>query len=92
MMLRWVCTKPGKLRAVEAVIRAGSDFVKTSTGFGPSGATVEDVMLLKEAALGRVKVKAAGGIRTYEDAVSMIQAGADLIGTSRVLIRPSTAQ
>ena len=75
-----------KLRAVEAVIRAGADYVKTSTGFGPSGATVEDVMLLKEAAGGRIKVKAAGGIRTIEDAVSMIQAGADLIGTSRVLI------
>ena len=82
-----------KLRAVEAVIRAGADYVKTSTGFGPSGATVEDVMLLKEAAGGRIKVKAAGGIRTYEDAVSMIQAGADLIGTSnsRFLIRPSTS-
>ncbi len=75
-----------KLRAVEAVVNAGADYVKTSTGFGPSGATVEDVALLKEAAGGRVKVKAAGGIRTHEDAVSMIQAGADLIGTSRVLI------
>ncbi len=71
-----------KLRAVEAVVNAGADYVKTSTGFGPSGATVEDVVLLKEAAGGRVKVKAAGGIRTYEDAVSMIEAGADLIGTS----------
>lgn len=71
-----------KLRAVEAVVNAGADYVKTSTRFGPSGATVEDVALLKEAARGRVKVKAAGGIRTYEDAVSMIEAGADLIGTS----------
>lgn len=71
-----------KLKALEVLISAGADYVKTSTGFGPSGATVEDVALLKEAAGGRVKVKAAGGIRTYEDALSMIEAGADLIGTS----------
>ncbi len=72
-----------KLRAVEAVVNAGADFVKTSTGFGPSGATVEDVAFIKEAAGGKgIKIKAAGGIRTYEDALGMIEAGADLIGTS----------
>lgn len=71
-----------KVRAVEAAVSAGADFVKTSTGFGPSGATVEDVRLMKETAAGRIKVKAAGGIRTLEAAESMIAAGADLIGTS----------
>jgi deoxyribose-phosphate aldolase len=71
-----------KLAAVDAAARAGADFIKTSTGFGPSGATVEDVRLLKEAASGRVKVKAAGGIGSYAQAVSMVEAGADLIGTS----------
>lgn len=68
--------------SVESLVRAGADFVKTSTGFGPSGATVEDVRLLKEAAAGRIKIKAAGGIGTLEDALAMIDAGADLIGTS----------
>jgi len=61
---------------------AGADFVKTSTGFGPGGATVEDVKLLKETVGSGVGVKAAGGIRDYETAVAMIEAGADRIGTS----------
>lgn len=59
-----------------------ADFVKTSTGFGPRGATVEDVKLLKAAVGPQVKVKAAGGIRDYQTAVAMIEAGADRIGTS----------
>ncbi len=71
-----------KLRAASAVINAGADYVKTSTGFGTSGATKGDVALLKDASGGRVKIKAAGGIKTYEDALGMIEAGADLIGTS----------
>jgi deoxyribose-phosphate aldolase len=61
---------------------AGADFVKTSTGFGPRGATIEDVRLLKATVGPRVRVKAAGGIRDYETAVAMIRAGADRIGTS----------
>ncbi len=58
------------------------DFIKTSTGFGPGGATVEDVKLMKSIVGRKVKVKAAGGIRTYEEAMAMIEAGAERIGTS----------
>jgi len=61
---------------------AGADFVKTCTGFGPRGATVDDVKIMKEAVGNRLGVKAAGGIRTYEQAVAMIEAGATRIGTS----------
>lgn len=61
------------------------DFIKTSTGFGPSGATVEDVRLMKEIVGEQVKVKAAGGIRSWEACRAMIQAGAERIGTSSSL-------
>ncbi len=61
---------------------AGANFVKTCTGFGPRGATVEDVKIMKEAVGDRLGVKAAGGIRTYEQAIAMIEAGATRIGTS----------
>ncbi len=61
---------------------AGADFVKTSTGFGPGGATVEDVALMRRVVGHRVGVKAAGGIRSYEDALRMIAAGANRIGAS----------
>jgi len=60
----------------------GADFVKTSTGFGPSGATVEDVMLLHQTVGESMGVKAAGGIRDYETALAMIEAGATRIGAS----------
>ncbi|HSV73645.1 MAG TPA: deoxyribose-phosphate aldolase [Chthonomonadales bacterium] len=60
----------------------GADYVKTSTGLGPGGATVYDVRLLCDAVSGRCRVKAAGGVRTAEDARAMIDAGADRIGTS----------
>ncbi len=68
--------------AAEAAISGGADFLKTSTGFGPRGASLEDVRLLVETAAGRAKVKAAGGIRSREDAWEMIKAGADRLGTS----------
>ncbi|MDD2694851.1 MAG: deoxyribose-phosphate aldolase [Anaerolineales bacterium] len=61
---------------------AGADFVKTSTGFGAGGATVEDVALMARVVAGALKVKAAGGIRSYSDALGMIRAGAARIGTS----------
>ena len=64
------------------VLAAGPDFLKTSTGFGPKGATVEDVCLLAELASGRARIKAAGGIRTAEQARAMLAAGASRIGTS----------
>jgi deoxyribose-phosphate aldolase len=61
---------------------AGADFVKTSTGFSTGGATVEDVQLMKFVVGENIFVKAAGGVRSYEDAIKMIVAGADRIGTS----------
>jgi deoxyribose-phosphate aldolase len=64
---------------------AGADYVKTSTGFGPGGATVEDVALLRAAVGPDMGVKAAGGIRDYETALAMIEAGATRIGASRTL-------
>ena len=62
---------------------AGADFVKTSTGFGPGGATPEDVALLRRVVGESMGVKAAGGIRDYETAVKMIEAGASRIGASK---------
>ena len=75
-------TEEEKLIACDIAVNTGADFVKTSTGFSVSGATVSDVALLKKAVNGRAKVKASGGIKTLEDALKMIEAGADRIGTS----------
>ena len=61
---------------------AGADFVKTSTGFGTGGTTVEDVELMKETVGSSMEVKASGGIRDYETAIKMIEAGATRLGTS----------
>lgn len=61
---------------------AGADFVKTSTGFGAGGATVEDVALMRETVGSAIGVKAAGGIKAYEDAIRMVEAGATRLGTS----------
>lgn len=68
--------------AAELSINAGAKFIKTSTGFGPGGATEHDVRLLGRIAGGRIKVKASGGIKTTEDALKMLSAGADRLGTS----------
>jgi len=68
--------------AADIAVQAGADFVKTSTGFGQSGATVEDVRLLRAVAPAHVGVKAAGGIRTLADLRAMLEAGATRIGTS----------
>lgn len=61
---------------------AGTDFVKTSTGFAPAGAQIEHIRLMREILPSNVGIKASGGIKTYEQAVSLIEAGADRIGTS----------
>ena len=66
-------------------VKGGADFVKTSTGFGPRGATVEDVRLLRQTVPSSVGVKAAGGIRTAQIAVQMVEAGANRVGTSSTL-------
>ncbi len=70
---------------VRAAVAGGAQFVKTSTGFGPEGASVEHVRLLRELAPPEMGVKAAGGIRTLADMEAMIDAGADRIGTSATL-------
>jgi deoxyribose-phosphate aldolase len=71
-----------KITACRLAVEAGMDYVKTSTGFGPGGATVEDVRLMKEAVAGHAKVKASGGIRDLKTLAAMLEAGADRIGTS----------
>ncbi len=72
-----------KVRGCELSVKAGADFVKTSTGFGPGGATVADVALMSRiVAPKKLGVKAAGGIRTYADVVKMVEAGATRVGSS----------
>lgn len=68
--------------AASLALGAGADYLKTSTGFGPSGARLPDVRLLRQVAGGRCRVKAAGGIRTFDQARSLLLAGADTLGTS----------
>jgi len=75
-------TENEKREACQMTVQAGADFVKTSTGFGKSGATVEDVRLMREIVGPKFGVKAAGGIRTLEQALQMIEAGANRIGAS----------
>jgi len=75
-------TDDEKVAAARIIERAGADFVKTSTGFGPSGAKIEDVKLLRSVLPPHIKIKAAGGIRTGEQALNFLEAGADRLGTS----------
>jgi len=75
-------TMEEKIIACKLAKDAGADFVKTSTGLFGGGATVEDVRLMRQTVGKNMGVKAAGGIRTYADAVAMIEAGANRIGTS----------
>lgn len=75
-------TDDEKVKACELAKTAGARFVKTSTGFSTGGATLEDVKLMKETVGDTMEVKASGGVRSYEDAMAMIEAGATRIGTS----------
>lgn len=75
-------TDEEKVMACKMVMKANADYVKTSTGFGPAGATKEDVALMRATVGPNMGVKAAGGIRTPEDFKNMIEAGASRIGTS----------
>ena len=75
-------TDEEKLKMCEIALKVRPDYIKTSTGFGTSGATLEDVRLMKKAVGDKIKVKAAGGIRTLDDALAYIEAGAERIGTS----------
>jgi len=72
-------------RASELVLKSGADFVKTCSGWGPRGASLEDVKLIQEAVGDKIKIKVAGGIDTYQEAVDFINAGANRIGTSRAV-------
>lgn len=75
-------TDEEKVRACACAVKAGADFVKTSTGFSSGGATIEDVKLMRKAVGPKIGVKASGGIRSLEDMKAMIEAGATRIGTS----------
>lgn len=71
-----------KMNACKLAVEAGADFVKTSTGFGTGGASLEDILLMKKAVNGHAKLKASGGIRDYETALKYIDVGVSRLGTS----------
>ncbi len=75
-------TDDEKIMASKAALESGADYVKTSTGFGSGGATIDDIRLMKSVVGNRMKIKAAGGIRRLDDAMAFLEAGADRIGTS----------
>ena len=75
-------TDEEKVKACQAAVRAGSDFVKTSTGFSTAGATVADIALMRQPVGPDLGVKASGGVRSIADAQAMIEAGATRLGTS----------
>lgn len=78
-------TEEEKIAMCKAVTNAGADYIKTSTGFGTGGATLEDVQLFKKHIGENVKIKAAGGISTVDDLEAFIEEGCDRIGTSRAV-------
>lgn len=78
-------TEEEKIKMCDIVSKSGADFIKTSTGFSTGGATREDVELLRRNCAPHVKVKAAGGIATLQDAEDFISLGADRLGTSRIV-------
>jgi deoxyribose-phosphate aldolase len=77
--------EPEKVALCRAVTDAGADYIKTSTGFGTGGATMEDVLLFKANIGPGVKIKASGGIRTREDMQAYIEAGCSRLGTSSAI-------
>ena len=78
-------TDEEKIKACELVTSAGAEYIKTSTGFSTAGATFEDVKLMRQHVAPEVKVKAAGGISSFDDAEKFIELGADRLGTSRLV-------
>lgn len=78
-------TEEEKIKMCEIVTRAGAEYIKTSTGFSTAGATFADVKLMREHVGEHVKVKAAGGISSFDDAEEFIRLGADRLGTSRLV-------
>jgi deoxyribose-phosphate aldolase len=75
-------TQEEKVKMCHVTESGGADYIKTSTGFGSGGATLEDIVLFRETLGGRIKIKAAGGIKTREDMIEFLSAGADRLGTS----------
>ena len=78
-------TEDEKIKMCEIVTKVGADYIKTSTGFSTAGATFEDVDLMRKHVGENVKVKAAGGISSFDDAEEFIRLGADRLGTSRLV-------
>jgi len=78
-------TEEEKIKLCEIVSETGADYIKTSTGFSKAGATREDVALMRKHSAPHLKVKAAGGISSLQDAEDMIALGADRLGTSRIV-------
>ena len=78
-------TDDEKIRMCDIVTSAGADYIKTSTGFGTAGATFDDIKLFSEHIGEGVKMKAAGGISSLDDAERFLELGADRLGTSRVV-------
>ncbi|MDP8214699.1 MAG: deoxyribose-phosphate aldolase [Candidatus Euphemobacter frigidus] len=78
-------TDEEKVKACELSVEAGADFVKTSTGFSTGGATVEDIALMRKVVGPEIGVKASGGVRSFDDAQAMVQAGATRLGASASL-------
>ncbi len=78
-------SKEEKIKMCEIVTKSGADFIKTSTGFGSSGATFEDIEIFAKNVGSQVKIKAAGGISSIADAEKFISLGADRLGTSRIV-------
>lgn len=78
-------TEEEKIRMCEIVTRAGAEFIKTSTGFSAAGATFDDVALMRKHVGANVKIKAAGGISSFDDAEKFIGLGASRLGTSRLV-------
>ena len=78
-------TEEEKIKLCEVVSDTGADYIKTSTGFSKAGATREDVALMRKYSAPHLKVKAAGGISSLQDAEDMINLGADRLGTSRIV-------
>ena len=78
-------TEKEKIKMCQVVSESGADFIKTSTGFSTAGATFDDIKLFKANVEPHVKIKAAGGISSFEDAEKFIELGADRLGTSRLV-------
>lgn len=78
-------TEEEKIKMCDVVTKSGADFIKTSTGFSTAGATFEDVALFAEHVGPNVRIKAAGGIKTLDDAEKFISLGASRLGTSRII-------